>query len=124
MDFTNDKPIYLQVIEDITSRIVSGEIAVGEKLPSSRELAVTYRINPNTASRVYTELDRRGIVFTKRGIGTFVSDGNVSNLKHEKITKAVGEFVETMRGLGLNDEEIEAELSAYLKERNQNENTV
>ena len=49
---------------------------------------------------------------------TFVSDGNVSDLKHEKVTKAVGEFVETMRGLGLNDEEIEAELSAYLKERN------
>lgn len=46
-----------------------------------------------------------------------MSYGNVSDLKHEKVTKAVGDFVETMRGLGLNDEEIEVELSSYLKER-------
>lgn len=117
MDFTNDKPIYLQVIEDITSRIVSGEIAAGEKLPSSRELAVTYTINPNTASRVYAELERRGVVYTKRGIGTFVREANVSELKQEKVKKAVEEFVETMRSLGLKDEEIEAELAACLEER-------
>ncbi|MDD6351367.1 MAG: GntR family transcriptional regulator [Lachnospiraceae bacterium] len=117
MEFTNDKPIYLQVIEDITSRIVSGEIAAGDRLPSSRELALTYRINPNTASRVYAELERRGLVYTKRGIGTFVSDGNLENLKHEKVTKAIEEFVEAMRGLGLTGEEIERELLAYLEKR-------
>lgn len=117
MDFTNDKPIYLQVIEDITSRIVSGEITAGDKLPSSRELALYYRINPNTASRVYAELERRGLVYTKRGIGTFVREGNLSELKSEKVRKAMEAFIETMTGLGLNDEEIEEELSVYLKKR-------
>ncbi|MGN0271079.1 MAG: GntR family transcriptional regulator [Candidatus Weimeria sp.] len=114
MDFANDKPIYLQVIDDITSRIVAGEIAAGEKLPSSRELAMTYRINPNTASRVYAELERRGVVYTRRGIGTFVSETDVSDLKQDKVTKAVAGFVESMRALGLSDIEIESAVSDYL----------
>ena len=53
MRYENDRPIYLQVIEDISRRLIQGELALGEKLPSVREMAVQYQINPNTASRVY-----------------------------------------------------------------------
>ena len=51
MRYENDRPIYLQVIEDISRRLIQGELILGEKLPSVRELAVQYQINPNTASR-------------------------------------------------------------------------
>ena len=56
MRYENDRPIYLQVIEDISRRLIQGELALGEKLPSVREMAVQYQINPNTASRVYKEM--------------------------------------------------------------------
>ena len=52
MRYENDRPIYLQVIEDISRRLIQGELILGEKLPSVRELAVQYQINPKTASRV------------------------------------------------------------------------
>ena len=57
MRYENDRPIYLQVIEDISRRLIQGELALGEKLPSVREMAVQYQINPNTASRVYKEME-------------------------------------------------------------------
>ncbi len=116
MDFENDKPIYLQVVEDITSRIIAGQIEPGSKLPSSRELAVEYTINPNTASRVYAELERRGIAFTRRGIGTFVAEGDVDDLRRERIEKVAAEFVESMRGMGLSDQEIIALVEEFIRD--------
>ena len=67
MRYENDRPIYLQVIEDISRRLIQGELILGEKLPSVRELAVQYQINPNTASRVYKEMESRGLVIQSGG---------------------------------------------------------
>ena len=53
-------PIYLQVVDDIKKQIVLGKFRPGDKLPSSKELAVNYNINPNTAARVYQELEFQG----------------------------------------------------------------
>ena len=52
MDYKANIPIYLQVIDDIKKRILTGEIKLGDKLPSTRELAVQYTVNPNTAARL------------------------------------------------------------------------
>ena len=65
MEFETNKPIYLQVIEDIKRRMVAGELPPGEKLPSVRDLAVAYTINPNTASRVYREMEQMSLCFTR-----------------------------------------------------------
>ena len=64
MRYENDRPIYLQVIEDISRRLIQGELALGEKLPSVREMAVQYQINPNTASRGYKE--QRALLYEAR----------------------------------------------------------
>ena len=56
MEFNSRIPIYLQVIDDIKKRLVTGGIEPGAKLPSTRELAVEYNINPNTAARIYREM--------------------------------------------------------------------
>lgn len=58
MDYKANIPIYLQVIDDIKKRILTGEIKLGDKLPSTRELAVQYTVNPNTAARIYNELEQ------------------------------------------------------------------
>ena len=67
MRYENDRPIYLQVIEDISRRLIQGELALGEKLPSVREMAVQYQINPNTASRVYKEMQRALLYEARHG---------------------------------------------------------
>ena len=59
-------PIYLQLIESIKRRIVSGELLPGQRLPSVRDLAQTYAVNPNTAQRALSELERDGLVYSER----------------------------------------------------------
>lgn len=103
MDFKNNIPIYLQVINDIKHKISLGELKLGEKLPSTRELAVRYQINPNTAVRVYSDMEGEGLCFTKRGLGTFVTEDEEKYLsvKREMANKYVGEFIDNMKGLGM-----------------------
>lgn len=107
MEFNSALPIYLQVETAIKREIATGRIALGEKLPSSRDLALQYTINPNTASRVYKELENEGICFTRRGLGTFVSeDPNlVKRLREEMAQELLEQFLEGMRKLGISSEE-------------------
>ena len=66
MQYDNSMPIYMQVAEDIRNKIISGEICLGDKLPSGRDLAIQYKINPNTAVRVYQVLEQEGLCHTTR----------------------------------------------------------
>lgn len=108
MDFKNNIPIYLQVINDIKHRISAGELKLGEKLPSTRELAVKYQINPNTAVRVYSDMEGEGLCFTKRGLGTFVTEDEEKYLsvKREMADEYVGDFIDNMKGLGMSIDEM------------------
>ncbi|HIJ52036.1 MAG TPA: GntR family transcriptional regulator [Planctomycetes bacterium] len=68
------KPIYVQVAEQISEAVAKGELASGDKLPAVRKLAAELVINPNTAARAYSRLEQAGLVTTKTGSGTYVSD--------------------------------------------------
>lgn len=68
------EPIYTQIVEQISAAIARGELASGDKLPAVRKLAAELVINPNTVARAYTSLEQAGLVSTKTGSGTFVSD--------------------------------------------------
>ena len=57
MEYNVEVPIYVQVVRDIKKRIVRKQLLPGEKLPSNRELAVLYKVNPNTAARIYKEME-------------------------------------------------------------------
>jgi len=70
----SDKPIYVQITEQISEAIAKGELTHGDRLPAVRKLASEMVINPNTAARAYTILEQAGLVTTKTGSGTFVSD--------------------------------------------------
>jgi GntR family transcriptional regulator len=71
---TRDKtPIYTQLERGLRAAIATGRLRLGEQLPTVRQLAVELRINANTVARVYSELERAGVLETRRGVGSFVS---------------------------------------------------
>lgn len=70
----SETPIYLQLVEQISGEIAKGELRTGDKLPAVRTLAAELVINPNTVARAYTMLEQSGLVTTKTGSGTYVSN--------------------------------------------------
>ena len=106
--FTIDKPIFLQLAEIIKANIISGELKPNEKLPSVRELALFYAINPNTVQKALQILEADGLIYTDRTNGKYVSDSmNIFELEKNKIIKhEIGVFVDKLKALGLNIEEI------------------
>lgn len=107
MEFNSALPIYLQVVTAIKREIVIGVLQMGEKMPSGRDLALKYTINPNTANRVYKELENEGICFTRRGLGTYVSEDPdlVKRLRDEMAQELLDQFLEGMEKLGISAQE-------------------
>jgi len=73
VDSQHPTPIYHQLERSIRFAIAVGKLGIGDQLPTVRQLAVDLRINANTVAKVYTELERTGVVETRRGVGTFVT---------------------------------------------------
>ena len=98
-----NRPIYLQIMEEIKKRAVRGQYPPGSQLPSVREMAPEMGVNPNTIARVYTELEREGFVLTRRGQGSYITeDANRIEREREILTEAaVKRFVEEVIALDL-----------------------
>lgn len=118
MEYNNNLPIYLQVINQIKKDMIQGRLPMGEKLPSTRELAVQYQINPNTAVRVYKEMEQLGMCFTKRGLGTFVTEDVevITKMKEEMAEELLESFVKEMIDLGFSKEELITIIEKRLEE--------
>lgn len=108
MEFNTNIPIYVQVIADIKKDIIRGVLLPGDKLPSGRDLAYKYKINPNTANRVYKELEAEEVCFTKRGLGTYVTEDNekLTVIKEEMAGTLLDKFIEGMKDLGFTKDEL------------------
>lgn len=74
VDLSGSKAVYQQLIDQIKFAVASGRLQPGDRLPTVREVAVQVRVNRNTVARVYSELEREGLLCTRAGQGTFVSD--------------------------------------------------
>lgn len=107
LQFDSNRPIWLQVMGDLETSIVTGERQPGEKLPGGRDLALAYGINPNTAVRVYQELEKAGLCETRRGLGTFVTGdaARVASLRAEIAHRTVEDFIHKLEKLGVSREE-------------------
>lgn len=118
MNYNAEIPIYLQVIQDIKKKMVQGKIQPGEKLPSNRELAVIYKINQNTAARIYKEMEIAGYCYTKRGIGTFVVEDKkmFEQIKEEMADELLRTFMNGMRDLGYQKDDIIFQIADYKEE--------
>ena len=97
----SDKPIYIQVTEQISKAIARGELASGDKLPAVRKLASELVINPNTVARAYGRLEQAGLVTTKTGSGTFVADPKLRKTDAADIN-ILTERMDTLISRGLN----------------------
>lgn len=107
-EFTNDRPIYLQLVEQLEQYIISGQFSPGEKLPSVRDLAFYAKVNPNTMQKALQELEDKKLIITQRTNGKFVTDDTEflhrlqENFAHQKIDK----FLAEMDALGFSRSEI------------------
>lgn len=117
-ELNTDKPVYLQLVEQIQAEIISGNYKPGDKLPSVRDLATEAMVNPNTMQRAMTELEREGLVYTNRTAGRFITSDEdlIKQLKEKYIATIISEFLDRMKQLGLEADEI----IAYLKKVTEN----
>jgi GntR family transcriptional regulator len=117
-EFHGTKPIYLQLVDRIHRQIIRGELKLGEKLPSVREMAIQSGVNPNTVQRAYSELERMMTVETRRGQGTFVTENEdvLSELRNEVVLELVRVFTTNMKELGLTIKEMIAAIEYMVEE--------
>ena len=114
----SDRPIYAQLLERIQLQIVSGIYAPGDKLPSVRDLAAEASVNPNTMQKAFAELERSGLIETKRTSGRFVTEDKdmITQIRTQLAKEEALSFIEKMKELGFEKNDILALLSAVAEE--------
>ena len=118
MDFQSNTPIYLQLIDMIKLQIISGQLQPGEKLPSVRDLAMQYGVNPNTMQKALSELEWEKLVYTVRTTGRYVTEDAdlIQKLRKELAEMRIGEFFTELHKLGYSKAEIRQLLESYMEE--------
>jgi GntR family transcriptional regulator len=102
-------PIYQQLTAQICAAIARGRLRPDERLPSVRELSQTLVVNPNTIARAYTELERQGTVYTRPGLGVFVSAARTTlskKARRERLHQAVDLLLIEAVQIGCDSEEV------------------
>ena len=106
-DLSDDRPIYLQLMEQLKLGIVSGTYPPGSRLPSVRELAADASVNPNTMQKALSELEREGLVYAQRTSGRFITEDQqmLEGIRQDLAKQAMAQFLESMARLGYDREE-------------------
>lgn len=114
----NNRPVYIQLLEQLKSKIISGEFKVGEKIDSVRSLAEDAQVNPNTMQKALAELEREGLVFSKRTSGRFVTDDEerIKSMKKEVASEEIRNLRVNLERLGFTKEEIIELVISNIKE--------
>jgi GntR family transcriptional regulator len=91
LDVADERPLYQQIVDEVRRGLVMGTLSPEDPLPSVRALAAELRVNPNTVQQAYRELERAGIIYTRRGQGTFVAapGGGERELLHDVAERAL-----------------------------------
>ena len=113
--FNIHKPIYVQLEDEIKQRIALGVYRVNEKLPSVREFAEEFAVNPNTMQKALTELENEGYIYTERTTGKFVSSREElsKELKMEMAREILDEYMNQMLKLGFAPDEAQEFMKTY-----------
>ena len=105
MDFKQDKAIYMQLVDRLCDEILSGKYQADDRIPSVREFAVMLEVNTNTVVKAYDQLSLSGIIYTRRGLGYFVSTEakeQILQTRREKFMKeSLPEVFHQMKLLGI-----------------------
>ena len=110
MDFKTDKPIFRQIVDLFSARILSGLWVEGQRIPSVRELSVDLMVNTRTVMSALEELEKNGIIASRRGMGYFLEEGAAARERQRRVDefKAVKlrELFADMDALGISIDEI------------------
>ena len=114
---TDKKPMYEQIVEQITSKVLLGDWPANMPLPSIRELAAQTQVSVITVKRAYAELELAGVIVTQPGRGSFVSaqPDLQQQLKQQQLTQQLQQLVELARQLQLTDQQLLAQLQQKLE---------
>ena len=106
-ELNSERPVYIQLIEQIQAGIISGHYKPGEKLPSVRDLAAEAAVNPNTMQKALVELERIELVYTNRTSGKYITSDvlMIKNLKEQAAKNQIIDFLDKMKQLGFETEE-------------------
>lgn len=105
--FDNDRPIYIQLVEQLKEYIVAGKFKAGEKLPSVREFAMQIKVNPNTVQKALAEIENQQLIYTERTNGKFVTENEelIENVKKELANQKVQKYFQDMHKLGIDKQD-------------------
>ena len=108
MKFEDNVPIYQQIIALIKLKLITKEWEADQKLPSVRDMAVQLGVNPNTIQRAYMELEREEYIYSKRGMGNFVTGDKqkIESLAVDAAERIMNDFIREMKKMGFSTEDI------------------
>lgn len=117
-DIDSQRPVYIQLIEQIQAAIVSEIFNPGDKLPSVRDLAAEAGVNPNTMQKALSELERMNLLYTNRTSGRYITSDThlISSLKRDSITNEITDFLSRMKQLGYDPKEVIEKINEIIKE--------
>ena len=118
--FDDNTPIYLQLMKLFTIRIAGGEWKAGDRVVSVRDLAVEFKVNPNTVQRALAELERDGLVFSERTSGRYITseEGKIQRARSMLAEQEVAQFTLHMKQLGYGRKEWIALVEDQMKKEN------
>ena len=111
VDANSRTPIYRQLAQQIRQGVATGKLSPDERLPSVRELSRTLVVNPNTIARVYTELEREGMLSTRQGLGVFVARPKAEltrAARRERLLASLDHFLTAAVHLGFSADEVQS----------------
>ena len=118
MNFKDNKAIYLQIADRIGDQILSGALVPEGKVPSVRELAAEIEVNANTVARTYDHLQQNGVIYTKRGLGYFVSpeakEKIVTSRREQLMQGDMDYFLGPLTAVGITRAELQDPYSEYV----------
>ncbi len=119
-EFTNDRPVYIQIIDEILARIANGVYQPGERIPSVRDLAAEARVNPNTMQRALSEVERTGYIISLRTSGKFVTDNTelINGLRNGQAESVIRKFADELEKMGISIEDAISMLRKIAEDRN------
>ncbi len=117
VDGRSGVPPYLQIVQQVRQALRMGVLAVGDQLPSVREVVAVTVVNPNTVLKAYRDLEREGLVEARAGLGTFVRSRPPGPPPgtHSRLGRSLARWVHEARDAGLDDESIESLLRVTLR---------
>jgi len=120
LDARDATPLYAQLERALRAAIAAGRLRVGDQLPTVRQLAVDLRINANTVARVYADLERNGVLETRRGVGSFVrasaADARPRHEHERRLRAFATRVLADAAASGFTPKELVAEIQSHRKE--------